>query len=162
MLHKMSEDDIFTTQLDQHLNSILELNVDTVFFAIYNTVVEWVHQNYKDVHEYQVAYDKFIKLTRAAIRRNHYHQSPNKTDPSSYAIRYTNPNSRDVTVHLLSVINQMSPETAMSFLSELTAAWCLSCPRENAGEYIKDETISDVDFANGLFSWLLRPFDFFW
>ena len=158
----MSEDNISTPKLNQHLGSLFKLDVDTVFNIIYNTVVKWVHQNYKDRHEYQIAYDKYMELTRAAIRRNQYDRYPDKTNWLEIFSQYRiAKNANDEIDYLLDSLNQMPAETAMTFLVELTAIWCLSCSRESVKSYIEDETVSDVDLADTLFSWLLRPFDFF-
>ncbi|MEP7134777.1 MAG: hypothetical protein ABI904_07565 [Chloroflexota bacterium] len=158
----MMEDKTFATELDQHLNSLLKLDVDTVFNVIYNALVSWVHKTNKDVGEYQVAYDKYIGLTRVAIRRNNYPRSPNKTHWSGTSSKQIQPkNWNAVIADLVNALIQMPSKTAIIFLSELTGAWCLSCSRESAKQYIYDENISDVDLADTLFSWLLRPFDYF-
>jgi hypothetical protein len=62
---------------------------------------------------------------------------------------------------LLAVQFQMPTNDGMIFLSELTGAWYLSCPREGVRNYFDNDKISDVDLAYHLFGWLLRPFDYF-
>jgi len=159
---KMTKEDNSNLKLNQHLNSLLKFDVDTVFNIIYNTLVKWVHQTYKDVPEYEIAYDKFIKLTRAAISLNQYDRYPNKTNLPEIFLQYrTVKDANDEIDYLLSSLNQMSTKTGITFLSELTAAWCLACPRETVKHYIDNESVSDIDLANTLFSWLLRPFDYF-
>jgi hypothetical protein len=158
----MTEDNISVLKLNQHLSSLLKLDVDTAFNVIYNSVVKWVHQIYNDRHEYQIIYDKYMELTRNVIRQNQYDRYADKTNwlETFPQLRITK-DANDEIDYLLSSLNQMPTETVVAFLSELTAAWCLSCPRETAKQYLDDVTVSDVDLANTLFSWLLRPFDFF-
>jgi len=153
--NKMTKDDISIQKLNQHLNSLLKFDVDTVFNIIYNTLVKWVHKNYKDISEYQIAYDKYIELTRAAIRKNQYSRYSDKANwlEAFLQLRITK-DANDEIDYLLSSLRQMSTETAVTFFSELTAAWCLSCSRETAKHYIVHETISDVDLADTLLSWL--------
>jgi len=158
----MLDEKTFAVKLNQHLNSMLKLDVDTVFNVIYNALVSWVHKTYKDVHEYNIAYDKYIKYTRDAIRQNHYYRSVDKTQWFDNLFQYEKAvKHKNIIDQLVSALHQMPPEVALKFLSELTSAWCLSCSREKAKQYIDNENISDVDLADTLFTWLLRPFDFF-
>ena len=134
----------------------------TLFNIIYNTLVKWVHKTYKDKLEYKIAYDNYIEFTRAAIRRIQQIRYSFKTNQSEAFLQHTTAkDANDEIDYLLHSLHQMSTESAITFLSELTATWCLSCPREIAKQYMDDETVSDVDLADTLFSWLLRPFDYF-
>ena len=158
----MFEDEIFKTKLTQQLTILLEFDTGTVMNVIYNTLVSWVHRTYKDVPEYKVAYDKFIKRTHDVIRQNNYSRTlENKfwhnTRPKQIEVK----THKDLISELLTILIQMPTEEAIIFLSELTGAWCLSCPKESARQYFDNEKISDVDLAGNLFSWLLRPFDYF-
>ena len=158
----MTEENNSIPKLNQHLNSLLKFDVDTVFNIIYNTLVKWVHKTYKDKLEYKIAYDNYIEFTRAAIRRIQQIRYSFKTNQSEAFLQHTTAkDANDEIDYLLHSLHQMSTESAITFLSELTATWCLSCPREIAKQYMDDETVSDVDLADTLFSWLLRPFDYF-
>lgn len=158
----MLENEAFKIKLNQQLSMLLEFDTGTVMNVIYNALVSWVHRTYKDVPEYNAAYDKFIKLTRDAIRQISYPRQPEKKLgrnglPKQIEVK----THKGVISELSAMLTRMPTEEAMIFLSVLTGAWCLSCPKENARQYFDNEEISDVDLANNLFSWLLRPFDFF-
>jgi hypothetical protein len=154
----MSDKRMSVEQLNQHLNSLLVLDANTVMLTIYNTLVSWVHRTYKDAGEYQTAYDKFINQTYSVIA----HESPSyfRGKVSSFNhIKAKDP--QELSTELSSFLDQLPPEKAIEFLSQLTGAWCLACPKEKVRQYYQDENISDIKLAETLFSWLLRPFDFF-
>ena len=158
----MLEDEIFKTKLNQQLNILLEFDTGTVMNVIYNTLVFWVHRTYKDMTEHKVAYDKFIKRTRDVIRQNNYSRTvENELWRNTQSKHIEVKTHKDVISELLAILIQMPTEAAIIFLSELTGAWCLSCSKESARQYFDNEKISDVDLAGNLFSWLLRPFDYF-
>jgi hypothetical protein len=146
-------------ELNQHLNSLLVLDANTVMLTIYNTLVSWVHGTYKDTNEYQTAYDKFVSDTRKVIHREPFSHSRDKVQSLSHgAAKHPEETASELASHL----DQLPPENAIEFLSELTGAWCLSCPKEKVRQYYKDENISHIELAETLFSSLLRPFEFFW
>ncbi len=154
----MSDTRMSVEQLYQYLYSLLVLDANTVMLTIYNTLVSWVHRNYKDAGEYQTAYDKFINQTYTVIHREPLYHSRDKV-PSFNHIETKA--SQEIAAELSSLLDQLPPENAIEFLSELTGAWCLLCPKEKVSQYYKDENISDIKLAETLFLWLLRPFDFF-
>ena len=158
----MIENEISKTKLNQQLNILLAFDTGTVMNVIFNALVSWVHQTYEDVHEYEVAYNKFIGYTRIVISQSHYSRIPGKKSwLDKLTKQFEVKTHKDVISELLAILIQMPSETAIPFLSELTGAWCLSCPKEGAREYFDNEEISDVDLADNLFTWLLRPFDYF-
>lgn len=66
----MIDEKTVATKLNQHLASLLKLDVNTVFNVVYNSLVSWVHQTYEHVDEYNIAYDKYIEYTRDTIRHS--------------------------------------------------------------------------------------------
>lgn len=158
----MLDEKTFETKLNQHLVSLLALDISTVFNVIYNSLVTWVHKTYKDAHEYNIVYDKYIEYTRNAIRQNRFQRSSDKIkwpeNPFQYKKAVKHKNTID---QLVRTLEQMPPENALIFLSELTSAWCFSVSREKARQYIHNENMSNADLADVLFTWLLQPFDFF-
>ena len=158
----MIDEKTFGAKIDQHLASLLALDVNTVFNVIYNSLVSWVHETYKDVHEYNIAYDKYIEYTRVAIHQSRYQRSTDKINWLESLFQYKKAVQHKNTIdQLVLTLGQMPPEIALIFLSELTSAWCLSVSREKAKHYIHNKDMSDVELADTLFTWLLRPFDFF-
>ena len=145
-------------QLTQHLNSLLGLNPAAVMITIYNTLVSWVHRTYKDASEDQPAYDKFINQTYTVIHREPLSHSRDQVQSFNHI---EVKDHQEIATELSSLLDQLPPENAMEFLSELTGAWCLLCPKESVRQYYKDEAISDIKLAETLLLWLLRPFDFF-
>ena len=154
----MSSKNFSVEQLNQQLISLLELDANAVILTLYNTLVSWAHKSFKDAGEYQTAYDKFISQTDLVIHREPFHHSRDKVQ--SFSQKEAN-DPQDIAAELSSLLDQLPPENAIEFLSELTGAWCLSCPKEKVRQYYEDENISDIKLAETLFSWLLRPFDFF-
>jgi|SRR5688500_341345 hypothetical protein len=154
----MTDRNISLEQLNQLLNSSLVLDAGTVMLTIYNTLVSWVHRTYKNAGEYQIAYDKFINQTYTVIHREPLYHSRDKV-PSFNHIETKD--SQEIAAELSSLLDQLPPENAIEFLSELTGAWCLSCPKEKVSQYYQDENISDIKLAETLLLWLLRPFDYF-
>ena len=154
----MSNERMSIEQLTPHLNSLLVLNPDAVMSIIDNTLVSWVHRSYKDASEYQPAYDKFINQTYAVILREPLSHSRDEVQSINH-VEAKDP--QEIVTELSSLLDQLPPENAIEFLSELTGAWCLSCPKEKVRQYYEDENISDIKLAETLFLWLLRPFDFF-
>lgn len=146
-------------ELEQHLNSLLVVDANPVMLTIYNTLVTWVQRTYADRSEYQTIYDKFIGNTREAIHREPSYRS--RDNFQSLKHREVK-RSEEIASDLSSLLNHLSPENAIKFLSELTGAWCLSYPKEKVKQYYKDENISDVDLAETLFLLIIRPFDYFW
>ena len=47
----MIDEKTFGAKIDQHLASLLALDVNTVFNVIYNSLVSWVDETYKAVPE---------------------------------------------------------------------------------------------------------------
>ncbi len=127
--------------------------------TIYNTLVSWGHRTYQNVDEYQTAYDKFISQTHVVIHREPRYHPRGKVQ--SFEHREAK-QPEQIASELSSLLDQLLRENALEFLSELSGAWCLSCPKEKARQYYKNENISDIELAETLFWWLLRPFDFSW
>jgi len=117
------------------------------------------------VDDYKVEYDKFFQKVRKMIHGKQLSGSFYKTNRyeggSKFRALKRQISDDDIQKWLLSILNQMPKECAFDFLAELTAAWCLFSPKELVAEYHDDESISDVELADWLFSWVLRPFDFF-
>src|SRR5262245_42707788 len=145
-------------QLNQHLNSLLVLEPNTVMLTIYNTLVSWGHRAYQNEVEYQTAYDKFIRQTHVVIYREPRYYLRDKV-PSFEVSEAKQP--EQIASELSSLLDQLARENALEFLSELLGAWCHTCPKEKARKYYKNENISDIELAETLFWWSLRPFDFF-
>ncbi len=145
-------------ELDQFLHTLLVLDADSAMRVIYNSLVNWVGKTYKSTDESQGIYDQFIRSTHAAIRGlaesdvKYKIQSSNSTPWKS---------ADDVTTELSLLLNQLPHEYAIEFLSELTATWCVACPKEKCGQYWTEEGALLVDRAESLFVWILRPFDYF-
>ena len=144
-------------QLDPYLNSLLALDANTVMLTLYNTLVSWVHRTYQNVDEYQTAYDQFIRQTHLVIHRETFRQR-DKVQLFEYRGAKQ---PEQIASELSALLDQLPRENGLEFLSELLGAWCLTCPKEKARKYYKNENISDIELAETLFWWSLRPFDFF-
>ena len=148
--------------LNQHLQMLLQYNANTVMLTIYNVLVSWTHTHYKTKEEYNIVYDRYIKITSNNIRNIHLERMTINTTPTNKLFSEKDiKEEKELGKTLMLEMNRLALDNSIEYLSKLTCNWCSLLPREMAKDYMKGDIFTETELARRLFDYILWPFDYF-